>query len=176
MFLPLWRRIVPIEGIVVCVRRPEEVAGSLAVREGLTPERAAAIWLRYVVAAWLDPAPRMHVTYDDSHDRPRELARRLSAFAGTPPPNAGTLEEIRRFVDPALRHYYSATGEFGTVMQLARAAYALLTTQGDEVTTPFFRALSNFWRVEARSGESSADVRRLFEEFGPSLVALSRGQ
>jgi hypothetical protein len=176
MFLSLWRRVVPIEGIVVCVRRPEEVAGSLALREGLTSERVAALWLRYVVAAWLDPAPRMLVTFDESHDRPRELARRLAEFTGTPPANESTLAELRRFVDPALRHYHPNAGEIGPMMQLARAAYALLTTEADEITTPFFRALSNFWRADARSAEPSTDFRTLFEEFGPSVVALSRGQ
>src|SRR5262245_16511430 len=69
MFLPLWRRVAPIERSVVCVRRPDEVAGSLAAREGLDPERVAALWLRYVVAAWLDKARHTVVSFDESYEQ-----------------------------------------------------------------------------------------------------------
>jgi hypothetical protein len=174
MFLPLWRRVVPIETIVLCVRRPEEVAGSLALREGLDSERVAALWLRYVVAAWLDEAPHVVVSYDEAHDRPRELARRLAVLIGVPTASDTTLAEIGAFVDPALRHYHVPEGEPGTLMKLANAVYAMVTMEPPEVVGPILQALANSWRIEASRGKSPEDLPALFEGFGPSVVDVSR--
>lgn len=176
MFLPLWRRVVPIEKIVVCTRRPEEVASSLAAREGLDAEHVAVLWLRYLTAAWLDEAPRIVVSFDEIYERPRELARRLSDLIGAPPPREQTLAEIRRFVDPALRHYHPLQGEAGPAMLLARAAHAVLLSNVRDVVDPFFRLLSNCWRVEglvADKGDRPPDWSAVFGELEPSAVELS---
>lgn len=175
MFLPLWRRVVPIEKIVVCVRRPEEVAGSLAAREGFDSERVAALWLRYVVAAWLDDAPHIVVTFEESHDSPRELARRLAEFIGTDPPGVAKLAEIRSFVDPNLRHYHAEGGSPGPIMQLARAVHALVTIGPAEAVSPILRALSHSWRLEARRSDRGADRRASRDEPGASVVEVSEG-
>jgi hypothetical protein len=175
LFLPLWRRVVPIERIVLCIRRPDEVAGSLAAREDIGSEHAAALWLRYIVAAWLDETEHILVTFDESHERPRELARHLADFVGGPPPSDGALAEIRRFVDPELRHYHPSPKEPGPVMELAQATYALIEAEPPDVVRPFLRALSNSWRAEARKDDGAAAFRSVFDELGPSVVDLSKG-
>ena len=70
------------------LRDPAEVAASsLGAREGVSTEHAAALWLRYVVAAWRDDAAPLLVSFEDAVARPGELAMRLARFVGLPEPS-----------------------------------------------------------------------------------------
>jgi hypothetical protein len=172
LFLPLWRRVVPLAGTVLCVRDPDEVAGSLSAREGIDPERAAALWLRYTIAAWQDDPTHLLVTFDEAYERPRELVRRLGALIAAPPAEEAILAALHQFVDPVLRHYHARDAHPGPTMRLARAAHGLVTTQPRDVVAPFFSILTNGWRLEAWLDLELAGRRALLERFGPSLVEL----
>lgn len=176
MFLPLWRRVVPIEKIAVCVRRPEEVASSLAAREELEAERVAGLWLRYLAAAWLDEAPRILVPFDESYERPRELVRRLADLIGVAPPDEAGFGEVRRFIQWELRHRHPTNAEPGPAMRLAGAVHELLLHEPADVVAPFFRLLENSWRVGANKGDRPLDWRAVFDELPPSAVELSEAR
>lgn len=172
LFLPLWRRVVPLAGTVLCVRDPDDVAGSLAARDGMEPERAAALWLRYTIAAWQDAPGHLLLSFNEAYERPRELVRCVGAFIGAPSVDEQVLSHVRAFVNPALRHYHPKIARPGPAMRLARAAHVLVTTQPSEVVAPFFSALTSGWRVEAWLDFELAGRRALFERLGPSIVEL----
>ncbi|HVE49877.1 MAG TPA: hypothetical protein VNG69_09710 [Casimicrobiaceae bacterium] len=73
---PFWRdRLVEAGidvGAVIVVRRPVEVAASLARHEPCAPEKSLALWLHYLVQAERATrnAPRVLVTYDRLLDAP----------------------------------------------------------------------------------------------------------
>jgi hypothetical protein len=148
LFLPLWRRVVPIQGTVLCVRDPDAVAASLAARDGLGAEHCAALWLRYVVAAWQADAGHLLVRFEDAA-HPRELAGRLADFVGAPPPDEATLVAVDGFVQPDQRKERPRAPDPGPVMRLARAVHALVTTAPHDVVAPLLESLSSAWRVEA---------------------------
>jgi hypothetical protein len=172
LLLPLWRRAVPIAGTIFCLRDPAEVAHSLAARNGMDPERAAALWLRYVVAAWQNDGADLIVRFDEAYEQPRELMRRLAAFTGLPKASDLVTEEACQFVDPTLRHHAGSQPVAGPIMRLARAAHALLTNQPREVVTPIFSALSSGWRLEAQFAEEAAARIALRADLPPSVVEI----
>ncbi|HVU05841.1 MAG TPA: sulfotransferase [Polyangiaceae bacterium] len=149
-FIPLWRRVVPVAGTVLCLRDPDEIVGSLAAREGMDPERAAALFLRYVVAAFHSDGGHLLVRFDDAHAAPRELAVRLAAFVGAPPPDEETLRRVSEFVNPSLRHHGVSQVERGPILRLARATHALVTRESREVVAPFLSLLADRFLLEAR--------------------------
>jgi hypothetical protein len=172
LLLPLWRRVVPIAGTILCVRDPDEVAHSLAARSATEPERAAALWLRYVVAAWQNGGAELIVRFDEAYEQPRELMRRLAAFTGLPKASDSVTAEVLHFVDPALHHYAGSQPSAGPLMRLARAAHTLLTSHPPEVVSPIFSALSSGWRLEAQfAGETAARIA-LRADLPPSVVEI----
>lgn len=175
VLLPLWRRVVPIAGTILCVRDPDEVAHSLATRDDMDPERAAALWLRYVVAAWQNGGADLIVRFDEAYEEPLELTKRLAFFAGLPQPSPDISREIAGFVEPSLRHYTGSRDPAGPVMQLARAAHSLVTSQHRQVVTPFFAALSNGWRTEAHLAEEATARIALRAELMPSVLEILKG-
>ena len=172
LLLSLWRWVVLIAGTILCLRDPDEVAHSLATRESMGAERAAALWLRYLVAAWQNCDEPLIVRFDEPYEQPRELMRRLSAFAGLPPATEDILQKVTAFVDPSLRHYASAKEPPGPLMRLARAAHVLLATQPPEVVHPIFSALSNGWRLEAHLATETAARTALRAELLPSVLEI----
>src|SRR5690348_16242425 len=63
--LPFWRRVVGEElQLVLCLRHPSEVVGSLVARGGMEPERAEALTLAYLEAIHSDRAARVVVEYE----------------------------------------------------------------------------------------------------------------
>jgi hypothetical protein len=171
-FIPLWRRVVPIAGTVLCVRDPDEVARSLAAREGMDAERAAALFLRYLVAAWQSDGGHLLVRFDDAFEQPRELSARLASFTGLPSPSPEILASIAEFVDSELRHHAAASAGRGPILRLARAAHAVVTTERREVVAPFLGLLADRFRLEAHLDAEAAARRALSAELGPSFLEI----
>ncbi len=106
-----WLRVFERIGVhsvaVHVLRAPAEVAASLARRDGLSIERSAAAWIRYVLDAETMPSRRMLVTYDallsDAHntiDRMRTMLARHGVKTPRPP-----WEAIDAFLQATLRHH-----------------------------------------------------------------------
>lgn len=125
LLLPLWREAIPLSSSLLVFRDPREVAGSLAARDGLPPERCAYLWLRYTVAAWRDFPGREPFHVDELFRDVDAAAQRLAALLGLPPPDAGTRAAAREAVRPGLRHQRQVVAS-GPVMQLALHHFGLL--------------------------------------------------
>lgn len=82
VLLPWWRRILLDRFVsIVCVRRPEEVAWSLAVIYGFPIELGLALWATYHrhLAAGLDGLPVIGVDYGGLTDQPARVVPELLA-------------------------------------------------------------------------------------------------
>lgn len=173
-FLPLWRRSVPLAGTLHCVRWPDQVARSLARREGLDPEFVAAIWIRYVVTAYRDAAGAPILRFEEPYEDPDAVLRKLAAFLGVDPPSASLLGEFRAFVKPGLRHETPDHPSPGRVLGLARAIYTLITTQPREVVSPLIEVLSDRFRLERYIDDQGDEMRAYRDLLGPSVFDILR--
>jgi hypothetical protein len=61
-------------------------------------------------------------------------------------------------------------------MELACAAHALVLNESPDIVAPFFRLLSNSWRVAAKGGVRSPDWRAVFDELEPSAVEFAEAR
>jgi GT2 family glycosyltransferase len=102
--LPFWRALVPALKVVVCVRNPVDVAGSLQ-RRGYSSERFGLdLWLRYNLAIRAAAPAGCVVTHYESyfHDASAELARVMSSLGLEVAPE--TLAGACTAVSGSLRH------------------------------------------------------------------------
>lgn len=94
--------------IVIPVRHPLAVAGSLAKRNGFPVEKSVLLWTSYMLAseAYSRGLPRVFVSYDNLlADWRAELARIEAAHdAKMPGVNKTGAREMDRFLTPELRH------------------------------------------------------------------------
>lgn len=112
VLLPLWRAALGLHGVaarcVIPVRHPLEVAGSLARRDGFTPEKSVLLWAAYMLAAEAGSRdlPRAFVSYPGLLADWRGTVARIEASHGAPLPNLNRRaeREIERFLSPDLRH------------------------------------------------------------------------
>ncbi len=111
--LPAWTPVVASLGLrvryVVMVRDPTQVAASLARRGDMSHQEGLWLWLAYMLDAERHTrgASRAWVSYDDLLDSPVVCMERLAERLGLrwPIEPAGVEDEIRGFLDPALRHH-----------------------------------------------------------------------
>jgi hypothetical protein len=85
LLLPFWEDVVGPVDLVVAVRSPLDVAGSLAVRNGIERDRALALWERYArgMIAGLASHPASVIAYEDVWRGPDAFAP-LAEFLGKP--------------------------------------------------------------------------------------------
>ena len=110
--LPLWLRILPTinikPAVVIAIRRPSEVARSLALRNSLTPSTSHLLWVRYNIDALQGASgyPHSIIAYDRFLDdwcaSTDGIARDLCISWS--PLTADVREQIDSFVTPGLRH------------------------------------------------------------------------
>jgi len=109
---PLWIEVLEEEGVdvrvIVPIRHPDEVASSLARRNGIIAERSDLLWIQHVLEAEASTRakPRVMTHFDELMADWRALALRIAAEVGVEWPNdiesAGA--EIDEFLRPELRH------------------------------------------------------------------------
>jgi hypothetical protein len=108
--MPLWRRVLARCGmaarIVVPLRDPFEVAGSLNARQGFPLEFGLALWLRHVLDAEhaTRGERRLFVSYRQLLDDPRRTVEAIGTALvdGWLPMRPDQVEELLKHVDPAL--------------------------------------------------------------------------
>jgi hypothetical protein len=109
--LPFWQQLLPEMRYVICLRKPVDVAASLAKRDDFTADKSLGLWCTYVASALKhsEGRARLCVFYEDLlSDTTNELAR-LAAFVGTSEETKSQLRDsIADFVDPNLQHHHSA--------------------------------------------------------------------
>lgn len=104
LLLPFWRTVRPLDVVLVVVRDPQAVIGSLAARNAMSAPQAALLWLRYLLAATADDASvviHQRGLFDDLEGQ----VARLATVLDLPAPASGVVDEVREHVDPALRHH-----------------------------------------------------------------------
>jgi hypothetical protein len=127
---------------LLMLRRPAEIARSLASRDGTTPAYAHLLWLRHMIDAERATRgmPRAVVDYDGMLDDWRDSVARIAPLAGRDgwqADEAGAAE-IAAFLDPTLRHHQSVTADLdeplaGIVSEIDAALRALIA-QDDAAT------------------------------------------
>lgn len=111
--LPFWLRVLSRQGlgasVVLVVRHPSEVASSLVARDALPRDVALLIWLRHVLEAeWSSRTVRRSVLrYDNVLADWRQAVARVETDLGLTSAEGWLprVDDIDRFVKPALRHY-----------------------------------------------------------------------
>jgi hypothetical protein len=111
--MPLWRPVLDELGveprIVIMVRNPLEIAGSMKRRDGWGEHRTLMVWLRYMLAAERDTRdlPRCFVGYGQLMNGWRAVVDTITNRLGVAFPERGPAveQEIDGFVRPDLRHH-----------------------------------------------------------------------
>jgi hypothetical protein len=112
VLMPFWRTLFDDMGlgarVVIPVRHPLAVAGSLARRDGFSLQKSALLWTSYMLAAEAHTRdlPRVFVGYDSLLGDWRAEVARIEAAHGAPLPGltAKAGRAIDRFLTPELRH------------------------------------------------------------------------
>jgi hypothetical protein len=168
--LRLWREVTDLAGTILVVREPGEVCASLSRRDGMEPETAAWLWLRYTIAAYRADSASLVVLHDDLYTRPQMIAARLQTFCGLPPISPETAAAIESFIEPRLRHREVA-GSDGPTASTARAFYRLLAGGHRDIARPIADLLHNQFKT-------AAELERFRDraEYLLSQIAPDRGQ
>jgi hypothetical protein len=113
VLLPLWRPVFDDAGLsplcVIPVRDPLEVAGSLAKRDGFSPDKSILLWCAYMLAAeaYSRDLPRVFVSYDALLTDWRTQAARIEKAHARPLPklDEAAAKQIDAFLSPEMRHH-----------------------------------------------------------------------
>lgn len=100
---------------LLMLRRPAEIARSIASRDGTTSAYAHLLWLRHMIDAERATRGLMRavVDYDGMLDDCRGTVARIAPLTGRPDwqPNEREAAAIDAFLDPGLRHHRAAAAE-----------------------------------------------------------------
>jgi len=143
--MPFWKPVLAqlevAPRIVIASRDARQVAASLARRNGFSPEKSGALWLRHMLDAERDTReyPRTFVTFSSLLEDPittlSGIGDALEVAWPVPPDEAAG--ELRDFVDPALPgSMREEDPDFGRFTDLVRELESLLEEAGDSPTTP----------------------------------------
>jgi len=114
--VPLWRETLKRAGVsaraLIVMRPPDEVAGSLAAREGWSEQHSDLMWTQYTLEAirYTQDMPRSIMSYDELMVDWRAVMRRVSEQLDVQWPNTDEehARQIDEFVTPEDRHHRSA--------------------------------------------------------------------
>lgn len=138
--VPLWRALIAERGldgrVVLVVRHPDEVAGSLAARGGSTRAAAHALWLRYMLSAEADSREfaRVVVPYGALlNDPAAEVARVLALLPGGSAIAPPSDEALSGWLRPSMRHHVALDDgtEPGIAVQVHHVLASLASAGGD---------------------------------------------
>jgi hypothetical protein len=131
--LPFWRTVFDRAGFtpscVLMVRRPMEVAASLARRDQFAPEKSLAMWYAHIVDAERDSRgmPRAMVSYDALlEDVPGTLTRVCEDASYPLKPSAAQKKAATDLVQPDLKRQHQETPKRAARESLASGLDAVL--------------------------------------------------
>jgi hypothetical protein len=155
-------------GVVIAVRHPAEVAGSLAARDGVPIELSNSLWLKYNLLAEQRSRelPRVFVEYPNLlSDWKREVNRVNSALAVDL--SSKREEEVTAFLSPDLRRQRAPVDNGDSVSPPAVVrAYSLLSKAARDAA---FSAseLESLMAGHMRSSEARTAVEQFTQRFQP---------
>ena len=134
LLAPLWIEVLERRAVrpvfVITVRHPDEVAASLAKRDGFSAARSHLLWLQHLLEA--EQATRGHRRVFVHYERVLadwrgELERIAATLELTwPDSSAQAGEQIAAFISPSLRHHGGGTREPAAPMPaIVQEAYAI---------------------------------------------------
>ncbi len=137
LLAPLWVEVLERRAVrpvfVITVRHPDEVAASLAKRDGFSYARSHLLWLQHLLEA--ERATRGHrrvfVHYERVLTDWRVELERIAAALDVTWPNAGAeiARQISAFITPSLRHHGGDARESAAPMPaIVQEAYAIATS------------------------------------------------
>jgi GT2 family glycosyltransferase/glycosyltransferase involved in cell wall biosynthesis len=164
--LPAWLAVLPEVGAAPCFvlihRRVEEVAASLARRNGFPGEKSALLWADHVLQAELLTRghPRVFVSFDRLLCDPAATLQEMARVLGLawPRPWTEAADEVSAFLSPSLRHQGTAgpaqRGELGRLAGVVASVESVLPwaqlTDGRELIDPLDRARGELAEVVGR--------------------------
>lgn len=169
LLLPLWLDIAREENrkvhVIVALRHPEEIAGSLQARDGMPFAHAVNLTTAYLKAlqSTLEAEPACAVVYDALLESPEQALDRLNDAAGGifPAPDAGLRQQACDFLTASLRNnaVREAMSDAGAVYARCVAGRgAVLDTQA---LRAYLTALHGVTPAAAVRSEQEAYVRQL---------------
>lgn len=140
LLAPLWIEVLESRAVrpvfVITVRHPDEVAASLAARDGFAPARSHLLWLQNLLEAERATRghPRVFVSYERViADWRAELARITGALhVSWPTQGADVDRQIDAFIAPSLRHHRSdlRTSDPAAMPETVQQAYRVASAAG----------------------------------------------
>ncbi|MGH8601293.1 MAG: sulfotransferase family protein [Gammaproteobacteria bacterium] len=137
--MPLWHQVFEDLGcsprVVIILRDPREVARSLAIRDGISEERSALLWLQHLLNAekWTRKYPRTIITFEGLLENWRTAAERIESELEMPLKylDAEVQRRVDSFLEPTLRHHAFVGSSSGAVTKLALEVYRILAELHD---------------------------------------------
>jgi hypothetical protein len=141
--LPVWLHVLRefedcTPHFLLILRHPVEVAQSLSNRDRIPQHSACVLWLEHMIQAehWSRGHPRMAVTYAQLLEDWQSTVARIKAELQLPllTDDPARIENVRRFLEPALRHYQVTTALLSQSpwMRLAVDAFEALSQQAPD--------------------------------------------
>lgn len=176
--LPFWRAHAGRAHVVLCIRKPEAVARSLARRNGLSHAYGAALWELYTLAALRnsEKLPRTIIAYEDCLVDPGSVVSTLVAkveeWEGIRP-NSAQIEAALRQIRPELDHADNAvTDEAPDENKLS--LYERIVSGQFEASGTNIASSKEIVRLEQAHQNAKAAIDTLRSELAHQSAALDK--
>ena len=182
--LPLWTGLMEREDratkAIIVLRKPSEIAASLARRDQFTEERSLLLWLNQMLGAEevTRGLPRLFVNFEDVLAHPAEICERIAdrleiQFPISPAEGRVMLEQ---FATKSLQHHHIDTGENPMVAE----AWEIFRKAASDPSFCPSEALRDLRKKAAASNalfgathrEMAQEVKDLRQAFRDSIAAL----
>jgi hypothetical protein len=181
-FVPLWRDVLGRLGVapkvVILLRHPLEVAGSLAGRDGMAPDAALLLWLRHCLEAEAATRglPRSFLRYADLMADWRACVDRLAQDLGLawPTPPDAAAEGIAAFLGRDMRHHAVAEADGPLAAWVAESRAALDELARRDAAAPRARLDAVRAGLDAADGLMGGLARRQRQDAAAEAAALGQ--
>ena len=187
VLMPFWTKILGGLGIapriVIPVRHPLAVAGSLAKRNGFPIAKSVLLWTSYMLAseAYSRGLPRVFVSYDNLLLDWRKQLARIEAAHGAAMPGlskAGT-RDMDRFLTPKLNHNEGAgqmpdLDGLGPLISAFHEGLIAAANDGDLDGAAIAAVTSSVGVLKARVGDLVSPVTRDLDLVRSQLLELQQ--
>jgi hypothetical protein len=188
VLMPLWRDVLADRKVgarvVIPVRHPLAVAGSLARRDGFAAAKSVLVWSAYMLAAeaYTRDLPRAFTGYDALLSDWRAEAARIEAAHGAPLPGLtkSAAKEIDGFLTADLRHNageggLADLGWAGAIAQDVHDWFAAKAAGGDPSRAQLDAAAARLAERQAEIGVLVSPAARDLAAARAELLEAQRG-
>lgn len=164
-----WEDVLTAEGFVVhwivMVRRPDDVAASLAARDGISAARTRRLWTYYMASVDImtEDRSRVFCAYDDLIDHSRRSLERIYGALDLPLPSAQSMDDAIASLDATHRHHDTAAA---TSPPSERGSYYVASSLRD-VTDRLWLHFLDLSQDRPSSGDLSRRALHAIDDFPP---------